>query len=119
MTGADWLDLVSAVFVAVGAFMSLAAGIGLLRFGDLLMRMHAQTKPQIFGLMCILIGLAVQQTEAATVLFLVPIMFFQMLTTPVAATTLARGGYRNRHFPHEELHVDALAAAIERAERER
>ena len=113
------LDAVSALFVLVGAVLSLAAGLGLLRFGDLLTRMHAQTKPQIFGLLCILIGIALQTTDVPTVLFLVPIMFFQMLTTPVAAATLARGGYRNRHFPHEGLHVDALASAIELAERER
>lgn len=117
-----WLlvfDAVSALFVLVGAVLSFAAGLGLLRFSDLLMRMHAQTKPQIFGLMCILIAIALQQSSAPIVLFLVPIMFFQMLTTPVAAATLARGGYRNRHFPHEHLHVDALASAIELAERER
>ena len=103
----------------VGALLSLAAGLGLLRFSDLLMRMHAQTKPQIFGLMCILLGIALQQTSWPVVLILVPIMFFQMLTTPVAAATLARGGYRNRHFPREDLYVDALASAIELAERER
>lgn len=113
------LDAVSALFVLVGALLSLAAGLGLLRFSDLLMRMHAQTKPQIFGLLCILVGIALQQTHLPTVLFLVPVMFFQMLTTPVAAATLARGGYRNRHFPHEHLYVDALASAIELAERER
>ncbi|GGA64431.1 hypothetical protein GCM10011490_13860 [Pseudoclavibacter endophyticus] len=115
----DVLDLASAVLVLIGAFLSFAAGLGLLRFSDLIMRMHAQTKPQIFGLLCILLGIAIQQTNAGTVLFLVPIMFFQMLTTPVAAATLARGGYRNWHFPKDELHVDALASAIELAERER
>lgn len=119
MTLSLWLDVVSTGFVLAGAFLSLAAGLGLRRFSDLLMRMHAQTKPQVFGLMCILIGIAIEQTDVATILFLVPIMFFQMLTTPVAAATLARGGYRNWHFPHEELHVDALASAIELAERER
>lgn len=116
MNLATALDLVSALLVLIGSLLSLAAGIGLLRFNDLLMRMHAQTKPQIFGLLCILIAIALQQTELPTVLFLVPIMFFQMLTTPVAAAALARGGYRNRHFPRERLHVDELAAAIELAE---
>lgn len=119
MTLPDVLDVASGVLLVIGALLSLAAGIGLLRFNDLLMRMHAQTKPQIAGLMFILVALALQQTHVPTILFLVPIMFFQMLTTPVAAATLARGGYRNRHFPHDHLHVDALASAIELAERER
>lgn len=119
MTLAEALDLVSGVLVLVGAVLSLSAGLGLLRFGDLIMRMHAQTKPQIFGLMCILVGIALQQQDLPTILFLLPIMFFQLLTTPVAAATLARGGYRNWHFPNDELYVDSLASAIELAERER
>ena len=40
------IDAVSAVFMVTGALMSLAAAIGLLRFPDLMSRMHAATKPQ-------------------------------------------------------------------------
>ncbi|MGO2110162.1 MAG: monovalent cation/H(+) antiporter subunit G [Pseudoclavibacter sp.] len=118
MTLEQSLDLASALLVLVGALLSFAAGLGLMRFSDLLMRMHAQTKPQVFGLLCILLGFALQQTSVSTILFLLPIVFFQMITTPVAAATLARGGYRNEHFPREDLFVDDLASAVDAAERE-
>lgn len=47
-TGVDAvIDAVTAVFLVVGALMSLGAAIGLLRFPDLMSRMHAATKPQV------------------------------------------------------------------------
>ncbi|WP_424467339.1 monovalent cation/H(+) antiporter subunit G [Pseudoclavibacter helvolus] len=116
-TSLDALDVISLVCLALGALLSLAAGVGLMRFSDVLMRMHAQTKPQIAGLMFLLIGLGVQQTHLPTILFLIPIMFFQMLTTPAGATMLARAGYRSRQFDNVPLYVDELAAAVESAQR--
>ncbi|MDO5052668.1 MAG: monovalent cation/H(+) antiporter subunit G [Pseudoclavibacter sp.] len=107
------LDVASAVLLLLGAAMSLAAGLGLLRFRDLISRMHAQSKPQIAGLLFILIGIALQHPQWRIVLFLAPIMFFTMLTAPVAAGMLARSGYRNRHFRHEDLLVDELLPVVE------
>ena len=49
-----WVDVLSAVFMIVGATMSLGAAIGLLRFPDLLSRMHSATKPQVLGLFLLL-----------------------------------------------------------------
>jgi len=113
---ADALDVVSLVLIALGALLSLSAGVGLLRFPDAVARMHAQTKPQIFGLMLVLVAIALQQTNVATVLFLVPIMVFQMLTTPVAATVLARAAYRGKHGADVPLFVDELSADVEHAD---
>src|SRR5690606_39268734 len=48
------LDAAAAVCLVLGALMSLAAAIGLVRFPDLLTRMHAGTKPQVFGLLLLL-----------------------------------------------------------------
>jgi multicomponent Na+:H+ antiporter subunit G len=44
------LDIISAVCIIGAALLSLAAGIGALRFPDMLSRMHAASKPQLFGL---------------------------------------------------------------------
>ncbi|MFN3922335.1 MAG: cation:proton antiporter, partial [Pseudarthrobacter sp.] len=60
-TGLDaWVDVLSAVFMIVGATMSLGAAIGLLRFPDLLSRMHAATKPQVLGLFLLLASIGLQ-----------------------------------------------------------
>ncbi len=53
----DWLG---AVCLVAGALLSLAAGIGVLRFPDALDRMHAATKPQVLGVLLLLLGLALR-----------------------------------------------------------
>ncbi|SJM64863.1 monovalent cation/H(+) antiporter subunit G [Gulosibacter sp. 10] len=117
MSGNQWLDLATLVLVLLGALLSLSAGIGLLRFSDMIGRLHAQSKPQAAGLLFILVGLAIQQTGWTTTLFLIPIVVFQFLTTPAAGMVLARGGYRSKHYEHVPLHVDELEAEVERAQR--
>ena len=54
------LDVLSGVLMLGGAFLSFAAGVGVLRFPNLLARMHAATKPQVLGLMLVLLGLELQ-----------------------------------------------------------
>ena len=46
MTAADVLDLLGALLVLLGCFLCFAAALGLLRFPDVVSRMHAATKPQ-------------------------------------------------------------------------
>lgn len=117
MTVEDWLDLVTAVLILLGAFLSLSAGIGLLRFPDMIGRLHAQSKPQAAGLMFILIGLALQQTNWQVVLFIFPVLLFQFITTPAAGIVLARGGYRSKHYENVPLFVDDLESEVARAQR--
>ena len=52
------LDLLGAVFLLAGTIFCLAAAVGVVRFPDVLTRLHAATKPQVFGLMLVLTGVA-------------------------------------------------------------
>ena len=45
------LDTVAGVCLIAGALLCLAAGIALVRFPDVLSRMHAAAKPQVLGLL--------------------------------------------------------------------
>lgn len=111
------LEVLTAVFLVLGALMSLAAAIGLLRFPDLMSRMHAATKPQVLGLLLMLAALGIQMRSWA----LLPILFvawlFQLLTVPVSAHMVGRAGYRTKHRRPELLSVDELdevvAAAVD------
>ena len=47
---ADVLDLLGAALVLLGCFLCFAAALGILRFPDVVSRMHAATKPQTLGL---------------------------------------------------------------------
>lgn len=118
MTFDEILDLLAAVSLLLGAFLSLAAGVGLVRFPDPLSRLHAATKPQILGLIFIVAAIALMSRSWSTLLALAPILVFQMLTAPISAHMVGRAGYRTGNFNAEILHVDELDEVIERATRD-
>ncbi|KQR17643.1 monovalent cation/H(+) antiporter subunit G [Cellulomonas sp. Leaf334] len=111
MTQDQWTtvaDVASAVCLLGGAFLAFAAGVGVLRFPDLLARMHAGTKPQVLGLALVLIGLALRLRSGGAVWALVLVAVFQMLTAPVAAHMVGRAGYRTGKVRSDLLVVDEL-----------
>ncbi|WP_025134825.1 monovalent cation/H(+) antiporter subunit G [Leucobacter sp. PH1c] len=110
------MDLAAVVCVFLAAVLSVAAGIGLLRFPDVLSRLHAATKPQIFGLLLVIAAIALDQRSFPTLLALVPVFVFQSLTAPVAAHMVGRAAYRTRQLDADSLVVDELGPAIERSD---
>lgn len=118
MTSQDWdlvADVASAVCLLGGAFMVLAAGVGVLRFPDLLARMHAGTKPQTFGLILVLVGLALRLRSGGAVWALVLVAVFGLLTAPVAAHMVGRAGYRTGKVRSDLLVTDELTHDLDHA----
>ena len=109
------LDITAMVCVFLSALLSLSAGIGLLRFRDALSRLHAATKPQIFGLLLIIAAIALDQRSFLTLIALIPVFVFQSLTAPIAAHMVGRAAYRTGQLESVGLVVDELGPAIERA----
>lgn len=113
------IDAVTAVFLVVGALMSLAAAVGLLRFPDLMSRMHAATKPQVLGLFLLLAAIGLQMRTWWVWPVLVVAWIFQLLTVPVSAHMVGRSGYRTKHGHRELLTSDELEAVVQKAAGER
>jgi multicomponent Na+:H+ antiporter subunit G len=109
------IDAVSAVFMILGALMSLAAAVGLLRFPDLLSRMHAATKPQVLGLFLLLASIGLQLRTWWVWPVLLVAWIFQLLTVPVSAHMVGRAGYRTKHLHRELLSSDELEAVVQKA----
>jgi multicomponent Na+:H+ antiporter subunit G len=105
------LDVLAAVLLLSGAFLALTAAVGLLRFVDVLARMHGATKPQVVGILLCLAGAAVRLRDSVDVWMLLLCGAFQMLTAPVSAHLIGRLAYRTRHVRHDRLFVDDLAAS--------
>ncbi|MFJ8577658.1 monovalent cation/H(+) antiporter subunit G [Micromonospora sp. NPDC093277] len=105
-TIADWLG---GFCLLAGALLALAAGIGVLRFPDVLGRMHAATKPQVLGVLVLLLGLALRLRTAADLGMIALIAVFQLATAPVAAQMIGRAAYRSGRIDRELLEVDELA----------
>ncbi|WP_291048428.1 monovalent cation/H(+) antiporter subunit G [Herbiconiux sp.] len=99
-------DIVTAVLVLLAALMCFAAGVGLLRFPDVLSRLHAATKPQILGLIAIVADVAVTNPSLGTITLAVAIVFFQALTAPASAHMAGRAAYRTDHFRRDLLVID-------------
>lgn len=105
------LDLAATgCFVAAGVFALIAAG-GMLRFPDLLTRMHAATKPQVVGLGLALLGLALRLRQPWAIVLLVLIAFFQALTSPIASHMVGRASFRAGQVRKDRLTTDELSAA--------
>ncbi|MDN5806713.1 MAG: monovalent cation/H(+) antiporter subunit G [Brevibacterium sp.] len=110
------LDVISAALILLGGVLSLAAAVGLLRFADLLSRMHASAKPQVLGLLVVAVAIAIQYPNWSTVTTLAIIISFQLVTIPVATHMVGRAGYRTKHLRRSMLYRDELAEAVDRAE---
>lgn len=110
------LDIIAVICVLLSGVLSIAAGIGLLRFPDALSRLHAATKPQIFGLLLIIAAIALDQRSFTTLIALIPVFVFQSLTAPVAAHMVGRAAYRTGQLDSSDLMTDELGPAIEKAQ---
>ncbi|WP_150460962.1 monovalent cation/H(+) antiporter subunit G [Nesterenkonia ebinurensis] len=119
MTFDAFLDGTAAVFMVVGGLMSLAAGIGLFRFPDLHSRMHAATKPQVLGLLMLVLAAAIMWRSWAWVAIAVLAWGLMILTAPVSAHVVGRAGYRTKHMRADLLTDDELASAVDRLSRQR
>jgi len=103
-------DVVAVVLMLLGAFLCLTAGLGLVRFPDVLTRMHAGTKPQVLGVLLIMVGAAIRLQGWSATWMLLLVAVFQMLTAPVSAHMISRVAYRRRHVRRDRLLVDELRA---------
>ncbi len=103
-----FLDVVAGALLLAGALLGLGAGVGLLRFPDLLSRMHTAAKPQVLGLILVVIALALRLRDGSVAWMLVLVVLVQLVTAPVAAHLVARAGYRTGKVDSQRLVVDEL-----------
>lgn len=102
-------DLAAGVLFLLGALLSLVAAIGLLRFPDVLTRMHSAAKPQVLGLILITVGVGLRLRDASTVALLALVVLFQLLTAPVASHMIGRAAVRGGRVRTDLLEVDELS----------
>jgi multicomponent Na+:H+ antiporter subunit G len=106
------VDVAAVVLLLAGAFLCLTAGLGLVRFPDVLTRMHAGTKPQVLGVLLIMVGAAIRLQGWSATWMLLLVAAFQLLTAPVSAHMISRVAYRRRHVRRDLLLVDELRTGM-------
>lgn len=109
MTPENVADHLGALLLLAGSFFCLAAAIGLVRFPGPFTRMHAATKPSVFGLLLVLAGVSLTLRDPKVVTLLALAVLFQVMTAPVSAHLVSRSSHRSRNTGEEHLEVDELA----------
>jgi multicomponent Na+:H+ antiporter subunit G len=102
------------VFALAGAALTLLASIGVVRFPDVLARMHALTKASTVGFVLVLTGGAVTIDNLNDVTTLVLAAALQVLTMPVAANLMSRSTYMARGITSHVDGIDELAEHLAR-----
>ncbi|HRN89434.1 monovalent cation/H(+) antiporter subunit G [Hyphomicrobium sp.] len=87
------MDWIGAFFLVFGAAVCLVAAIGVLRFPDFFMRMHAATKAGVAGAGLVLIGIGFAAPSLEIAIKIALANLFLLLTIPVAGHLLGRAGY--------------------------
>jgi multicomponent Na+:H+ antiporter subunit G len=102
------MNVISSVFILLGAFVALLAGIGLLTFTTPYARFHAAGKasPIAFLLVAIGAGIEVGAKGAAELAIVAAAL---LLTLPASTHLLFRATHRTTVSAH--LRIDELAAA--------
>ncbi len=102
------IDIVISVLMLSGSALALTAAIGVVRFPDTLSRMHAATKPQVLGLLLVLIGAAIQLRGYIDVGMLVLTGLFTLITAPVIANRVGQLAYREQNIRDDLLTTDEM-----------
>ncbi len=102
-------DVLAAICLVLGALLALVAAIGILRFPDVLTRMHSATKPQVLGLLLILAGLGLRLRDTRTLGLLALVGLFQLMTSPIASHMVGRASFRAGQMRADLLVIDELS----------
>jgi multicomponent Na+:H+ antiporter subunit G len=87
------LNIATIVLTATGCFFFLAGTVGLLRFPDVLSRLHAVTKADNLGLGLIVAGLAIHSGSIFTSIKMILIWLFVLLAGATSCYLIAHGAY--------------------------
>lgn len=90
------VDLLAGLLVLIGATFCLLAAVGMVRFPDLYVRMHAATKAGTLGAGLAMLAVAlfgIVDGDLGVVLRAIAAIIFLFLTAPIGAHLLARAAY--------------------------
>ncbi|HRE48690.1 MAG TPA: monovalent cation/H(+) antiporter subunit G [Aggregatilineales bacterium] len=114
MTLGEWLASGMLLF---GVSVMLLGTWGLIRFGDVYLRMHAATKASTLGSGLLLLGVALAFGDGLLAIKLITLGGLFLLTSPIGAQTLARAAHAAKIETVEEMWLDEMTSdALERSQ---
>lgn len=107
--------MIGEIIALAGAVLTLLAAVGVVRFPDVLSRMHALTKASTLGFVLVAVGAAINLPTANDTTSALLAAGLQILTLPVAANLISRSTYLTEGIRSQVDVVDELAEARARA----
>ncbi|WP_047981423.1 monovalent cation/H(+) antiporter subunit G [Ornithinibacillus contaminans] len=115
-----WIDIIINILIIVllliGAFVTLSASIGIIRFPDIYTRLHAATKASTVGVASVLIGAFIYLYAKEGIVsgkLLIGILFI-LITAPVSAHMIGRAAHNSGIKPLTKNRTDAYEEAMQK-----
>jgi multicomponent Na+:H+ antiporter subunit G len=123
-----FIDIIIYIFLIIGVFFNILAGIGLLRFPDVYTRLHAGTKCTTFGsiFICgsvIILGLKIWFSESIDgsilAIHTLGALVAILLTNPTGAHAIARAAHRSGVLPSNAIVDDLKEKNIQKTKKKK
>ena len=101
--------MIGELLALVGATLVLLSAIGVVRFADVLARLHALAKASTLGVLLILAGAAVNLRDLNDLTSVVLAGILHLLASPPASNMVSRAAYLAEGLPAEAIDERASA----------
>ncbi len=108
-------EIIVGGMLLLGTIVRLLASIGMLRFGDIYLRMHAATKASVTGLGLMVIAAAIFYGDPLLTVKLIALSVIYFFTSPTGSQVLASAAHQAGYPRVKETWIDELADAEQAA----
>jgi multicomponent Na+:H+ antiporter subunit G len=103
--------MIGELLALVGATLVLLSAIGVVRFPDVLARLHALAKASTLGVLLILAGVAVNLRDLNDLTSVVLAGVLHLLASPPASNMVSRAAYLTQGLPPDAIDERRASAA--------
>jgi multicomponent Na+:H+ antiporter subunit G len=103
------LEVLIAFLLILGSSITLLSSMGLLRFGDVYLRMHASTKASTLGIGFIMLGAVMYFADSLITIRLLALLVIYFFSSPTGTQVLAHAAYISGVPKVEQTWIDELA----------
>ncbi len=101
--------MIGELLALVGAVLILISALGVVRFDDVLARLHALAKASTLGILLILVGAAINLNDLNDVTSVLLAAVVHLLASPPASNMVSRAAYLAEGLPEDAIDEHAVA----------
>jgi multicomponent Na+:H+ antiporter subunit G len=105
------LEITVTIMLIIGTIVMILGSVGVVRFGDVFLRMHAATKSSTLGIGFIMVGVAFYFADPLITIKLAALTVIYFFTSPIGAQVLAHAAHVARVPLVQETWIDDLASS--------